>query len=100
MSTRPQLRPIYRLLARVQRRERMAEAIELTVRYSLPAGLILAAGAVISSRAFLTPMDWAWVASAPIPVVLGWAALRRRSLRATARRVDAHYRLHDRLGNA
>ncbi|NVB40428.1 hypothetical protein G6O69_21490 [Pseudenhygromyxa sp. WMMC2535] len=100
MSQRPQLRPIYRLLARVQRRERLAEALALIVRVALPAGLLLAAVAVISARALMTPMAWAWAASAPIPVVLAWAIFRPRSLRATARRVDGHYRLHDRLGNA
>src|SRR5690606_39216902 len=100
MSKRPELRPIYSLLARVQRRERAAEALALTVRVALPAGLIVAAAAVVSSRLLMTPIDWAWAALAPIPAVLGWVAVRRRSLRATARRVDAHYRLDDRLGNA
>lgn len=100
MSKRPELRPIYTLLGRVQRRERAAEALELVVRIALPVGLIIAALAVISARLLLTPMDWTWAAVAPIPVVLAWVALRRRSLQATARRVDAHYRLYDRLGNA
>ncbi len=100
MSKRPELRPIYGLLGRVQRRERAADALSLTVRIALPAGLILAALAVISARLLLTPMNWTLAAVIPIPLVLAWAAVRRRSLRATARRVDAHYRLHDRLGNA
>jgi hypothetical protein len=100
MSKRPELRPIYRLLARVQRRERAAEALALTVRVALPAGLIIAAAAVVSSRLLLTPIDHAYAAVAPIPMVLAWVAVRRRSLRATARRIDAHYRLDDRLGNA
>lgn len=100
MSKRPELRPIYGLLGRVQRRERAADALSLTVRIALPAGLIIAALAVISARLLLTPMNWTLAAVVPIPLVLLWAALRRRSVRATARRVDAHYRLHDRLGNA
>ena len=100
MSKRPELRPIYGLLGRVQRRERTADALSLTVRIALPAGLILAALAVISARLLMTPMDWTLAAVVPIPLVLAWAAMRRRSVRATARRVDAHYRLHDRLGNA
>ena len=100
MSKRPELRPIYSLLASVQRRERAAEALELTVRVALPAGLMIAAFAVISARLMMTPMDYAAAAVAPIPVVWLWVLVRRRSLRATARRVDAHYRLHDRLGNA
>jgi hypothetical protein len=100
MSKRPELRPIYGLLGRVQRRERAADALSLTVRIALPDGLILAALAVISARLLLTPIDWTLAAVAPIPVVLAWALVRRRSLRATARRVDAHFRLHDRLGNA
>lgn len=100
MSKRPELRPIYGLLGRVQRRERAADALSLTVRIALPVGLILAALAIISARLLLTPLDWTLAAVAPIPVVLAWALVRRRSVRATARRVDAHYRLHDRLGNA
>jgi hypothetical protein len=100
MSKRPELRPIYSLLSRVQRRERAAEALALIVRVALPSGLILAALAVISARLLLTPIDFAWVALAPIPVVLAWVMVRPRSLRATARRVDSHYRLDDRLGNA
>jgi hypothetical protein len=100
MSKRPELRPIYGLLGRVQRRERAADALSLTVRIALPIGLILAALAVISARLLLTPIDWTLAAVAPIPIVLAWAAIRRRSVRATARRVDAHFRLHDRLGNA
>jgi hypothetical protein len=100
MSKRPELRPIYSLLARVQQRERAAEALALTVRVALPAGLIIAAASVVSTRLLMTPTDYAWAALAPIPLVLGWVLVRRRSLRATARRVDAHYRLHDRLGNA
>jgi hypothetical protein len=100
MSKRPELRPIYSLLARVQRRERAAEALALTVRIALPVGLCIAAASVVSARLLLTPIDYAWAALAPIPVVLAWVAIRRRSLRATARRVDAHYRLHDRIGNA
>ncbi|PRQ06295.1 hypothetical protein [Enhygromyxa salina] len=100
MSKRPELRPIYSLLTRVQRRERAAEALALTVRVALPAGLMIAAVAVIGARLLMTPIDWTLAAVAPIPVVLAFVAVRRRSLRATARRVDAHYRLHDQLGNA
>ncbi|PRP92639.1 hypothetical protein ENSA5_48210 [Enhygromyxa salina] len=100
MSKRPELRPIYSLLGRVQRRERAAEALALTVRVALPAGLMIAAFAVISARLLMTPVNWTVAAVAPIPVVLAWVAIRRRSIRATARKVDAHYRLHDRLGNA
>jgi hypothetical protein len=100
MSKRPELRPIYSLLARVQRRERTAEALALTVRVALPAGLIIAAASVVSARLLMTSIDYAWAALVPIPLVLAWVSVRRRSLRATARRVDAHYRLHDRLGNA
>lgn len=100
MSKRPELRPIYNLLGRVQRRERAAEALALTVRVALPMGLIVAAAAVISARLLMTPIDYAWAALAPIPAVLVWVAVRGRSLRATARRVDGHYRLDDRLGNA
>lgn len=100
MSKRPELRPIYSLLSRVQRRERAAQALELTIRVALPVGLMIAAFAIISARLLMTPMDWTLAAVAPIPVVLAFVAIHRRSLRATARRVDAHYRLHDRLGNA
>lgn len=100
MSKRPELRPIYSLLGRVQRRERAAEALAATVRVALPAGLIIAAAAVVSSRLLMTPIDYAYAAMAPIPLVLAYVALRRRSARATARRIDAHYRLDDRLGNA
>ena len=100
MSKRPELRPIYSLLSRVQRRERFVDGLALVVRVALPAGLLLAAAAVVSARLMMTPLEWAWAALAPIPLVLAFALLRRRSLRATARRIDAHYRLHDRLGNA
>jgi hypothetical protein len=100
MSKRPELRPIYRLLARVQSRERLADALTLVVRIGLPSGLVLAAIAVVASRLLLTPLELIWLALAPTPLALLWALLRPRSLRAAARRVDAHYRLDDRLGNA
>jgi hypothetical protein len=100
MSKRPELRPIYRLLARVQSRERFSDAITLVLKIGLPAGLVLAAIAVVSARMFMTPLELIWAAAVPAPIVLLWALVRPRSIRAAARRVDAHYRLDDRLGNA
>lgn len=94
------LQPIFKLVRAVQRRERLSDAAEGLARVALPAGLALAAVAVMLARTFCLPLGVAWVAALPVPAVLAWAYLRPRSVRATARRIDAHFGLFDRLGNA
>jgi len=88
------------LLGAVQRRERLADAAVALARVALPAGLWIAAGALLGIRL----LGWApvilWACALPVPLVLGWAMLRPRSLRKTARRVDEHYGLGDQLGSA
>lgn len=101
MSRSPKLDPIYRLVRAVQRRERLSDAALGLARVALPSGLMIAALAVAASRAFCLPLGLlAWAAALPVPAVVAWAYLRPRSVRAAARRIDAHYDLHDRLGNA
>lgn len=94
------LRAIEARLRLVVARERLAEAAWGLARFALPAGLLLASATVLLARLGHSPLGLAWLSVLPIPVVFAWAFARPRSLRKTARRVDAHYNLHDRIGNA
>ena len=88
------------LLATTQRRQRLADAAVGLARWGLPAGLFIAAGALALIRAFDAPTTILWLTAVPVPAILGWALLRPRSLRATARKIDEHYGLEDQLGSA
>jgi hypothetical protein len=96
----PSLAPIVRLLQIVRRRDRISDAATALVRFSLPAGLLLAAAAIAAHRLLGTPFELAWLAMLPVPAAILWAYARPRSMRAIARRVDAHFGLDDRLGSA
>ncbi len=89
-----------RLLRAVIRRQRIAEATALLARIALPCGLVIAALAILAARRLGTPISLAWLATLPLPLVLGYALLRPRSPRIAARRADHCYALADRLGNA
>lgn len=99
------LRAVHRLVRAVQRRERVAEATALLTSLALPLGLgVTAIGLAAAHRwgAGDPPsLTWLpWLGLAPVPLALAWAMLRPRQLRAAARRLDAHYGLHDLLGGA
>ncbi|MCA9708614.1 MAG: hypothetical protein KDK70_22385, partial [Myxococcales bacterium] len=91
---------VHRLLAAVRRRRRLADATWGLARVALPAGLWLAAAALLAIRRLGAPPELLWVTALPVPLTLAWAALRRHPWRATARAIDAHYGLDDALGNA
>lgn len=88
------------LLHAVRRREQLADATFAFARLGLPTALALAAIAIATLRLAGAPKAVLWIAFAPFPVIAAWALTRRRSWRATARRVDHHYALADRLGSA
>ncbi len=88
------------LLSAVQRRERFADAARVLARWGLPAGLWLAAGALAGIRLLGWPPMLLWICALPVPAIVGWATLRPKPLRVTARRVDEHYGLGDQLGSA
>lgn len=90
------------LVSVILRRERLADATWGLTRVALPAGLLIAAAAIASARVLGLPgaAAWAWLGLAPVPGVLLWAFARPRSRRAAARRLDRHYDLKDRIGNA
>jgi len=88
------------LVRAVQRRERLADGAAHLARAALPAGLLVATAAIVSARLLGTPLELAFAALLPVPAALLWAYLRPRSRRVTARRIDAHYGLHDQIGNA
>jgi hypothetical protein len=89
-----------RLLRAVRRRERLADAARTLARWGLPAGLLIAAVTLLAIRRLGAPPVLLWLTATPVPALLGWALARKRSWRATARRVDDHYGLDDRIGNA
>ena len=89
-----------RLLRAVIRRQRIAEATALLARIALPCGLVIAALAILAARRLGSPISLAWLATLPVPAVLGFALLRPRSPRLAARQSDRCYALADRLGNA
>jgi len=91
---------VLRLLAVVRRRERLAAALVGLSRYALPAGLLIATGALLAERLLGAALQWGWAAVMPIFLVVAWAYVRPRPWRATARRIDEHYHLHDLLGSA
>jgi hypothetical protein len=89
-----------RLLAGVRRRERLADAARGLARFALPAGLFIAAISIFAIRIVGVGPMVLWLTAAPVPVILAWAFLRPRSMRATARKVDTHYGLDDEIGAA
>ncbi|HWB75472.1 MAG TPA: hypothetical protein VG755_10970 [Nannocystaceae bacterium] len=89
-----------RLLAAGIRRQRLADAAWGLARIALPAGLVIAALAIVLVRRFGVPELALWSCALPVPAVLAWAWLRPRSSRRVARRLDEHHGLHDRLGAA
>lgn len=94
------LRAVPRLLRAVQRRERLAESAALLTRAALPLGCLLAAIGLAAARRLGAPPWLPWLGLVPVPAALAYAWLRPRALRLSARRVDAHYGLHDLLGGA
>ena len=88
------------LVRAVQRRERVADGATYLARAALPAGLLVATAALVAARLLGTPIELAFAALLPVPAALLWAYLRPRSRRITARRIDAHFGLHDQLGSA
>jgi hypothetical protein len=98
------LHAVHRVVRAVQRRERLAEATVLLTSLALPLGLLLtAAGLAAANRWSVAEPALAylpWLGLAPAPLVLLWALLRERPLRQAARRLDAHYALHDVIGGA
>jgi hypothetical protein len=99
------LRAVHRLVRAVQRRERLAEATALLTTVALPLGLLIAAvGLAAMHRWGQTEpptLTWLpWLGLVPAPLALLWSWLRPRPLRQSARRLDAHYNLHDLLGGA
>ena len=94
------LRAVHRLVRAVQRRERLAEATALLTGVALPLGLLIAAVGVAATRRYDAPAWLPWLGLAPVPLALLWAALRPRPARGAARRLDAHYGLHDLIGGA
>ncbi|MFY0532821.1 hypothetical protein [Nannocystis pusilla] len=91
---------VTRLVRAAARRERIADAAALLTRVALPLGCAIAAVAVVADRRLDAPAWLAWLGLAPAVVVLVWAAVRRARPRRVARRIDAHYGLHDLIGNA
>ncbi len=91
---------VTQLLHAVRRRERLADAAHGLARVALPAGLFTAAVAIFAIRIVGTSPAVLWLTAAPVPVILAWVFLRPRSMRATARRIDAHYGLDDEIGAA
>jgi len=81
-------------------RERMADIAWGLGAIALPAGLVVAAAALIVARLLCLPVSLTWAALLPVIGVVVWASIRPRSLRAAARRLDKHYGLHDQLGHA
>lgn len=94
------VRSVHRLLRAVRRRERLADVTRLLARWGLPAGLLVAAVALVAVRRLGAPPLLLWLTAVPVPALVGWALLRKRSWRATVRRIDEHYGLDDRLGSA
>ncbi|WP_434426900.1 hypothetical protein [Nannocystis pusilla] len=91
---------VARLVRAAARRERIADAAALLTRVALPLGCAIAAVAVVADRRLDAPTWLAWLGLAPAVVVLVYAAVRPARPRRVARRIDAHYGLHDLIGNA
>ncbi|MEM6991677.1 MAG: hypothetical protein AAF721_14315, partial [Myxococcota bacterium] len=94
------MKAVQRIIAAVERRQRLADATWGLARIALPAGLFIAAGLLIATRRFGVPPQALWLTALPVPAVLAWALLRRHAWRGLARRIDAHYGTADELGNA
>ncbi|MDC0723236.1 hypothetical protein [Nannocystis bainbridge] len=91
---------VTRLVRAACRRERIADAAALLTRVALPLGCALAAVALVASRRLDAPAWLAWLGLVPAAAVLVWAVVRPARPRRVARRIDAHYGLHDLIGNA
>ena len=89
-----------KLLQAVRRRERIADAACCIARFGLPSGLVAAAVSLAMVRLAQFPPSILWATLVPMPLIIAWAWLRPRSIRVSARRLDAHYGLHDQLGTA
>lgn len=88
------------LLRAVRRRERWSHALVGCARTGLPAALGVGALGVVAMRWWGASPWFLLLAMLPFVGVVLVAWLRPRPLRAVARRVDAHYGLHDVLGSA
>jgi len=93
------LDPVFTLLRVVRRRDRMVAAVRHAKLIALPAGLALGAAAIAAVRLLDAPPQALWLPVAPMACVLAWSLFHDRELRPVARRLDDHYRLHDRIGN-
>jgi len=91
---------VERLVRAVCRRERVADAAALLTRVALPLGCLLAAVGVLATRRLDAPAWLGWLGLVPVVLVLVYALVRPARPRRTARRIDAHYDLHDLIGNA
>src|SRR5690606_20269530 len=91
---------VERLVRATCRRERLAAAAALLTRVALPLGCALATVGVLATRRLDAPAWLAWLGLAPVVGVLLYAGLRPPRPRHAARRIDAHYQLHDLIGNA
>lgn len=94
------MKSVHSIIAAVVVRQRIADAAWGLARIALPAGLFIAALMLVATRRFDVPPQALWLTAVPVPLVLGWALLRRHPWRAVARRIDAHYGTGDELGNA
>ncbi len=92
--------PLRRLVTSVGRRQRMLDSVTALAHRGFPLGLALLAASTLSARWVGSPPRWAWLALVPVVLSLGWASLRPRGWRGDARKLDAHYGLGDKIGNA
>ncbi|TPV96325.1 MAG: hypothetical protein B7733_05000 [Myxococcales bacterium FL481] len=100
MNEPPNVDVLRELVAKVGRRERVADAVGQLHRIAFPAGLLLLAASVVGIRATSLSPWWAMASVLPVVGVIAWASGRPRDWRGDARRLDAHYGLHDQIGNA
>ncbi|MCY1058837.1 hypothetical protein [Nannocystis sp. SCPEA4] len=91
---------VERLVRAACRRERIADAAALLTRVALPLGCVLAAAGVLATRRLDAPAWLGWLGLVPVVLVLVYAVVRPARPRRAARKIDAHYGLHDLIGNA
>ncbi len=97
---RSRVAQIEELARRVERRDRIQQAVEQSLVIGFPIACLVVASAWAAHRRLETPFELVGLASIPFLVIVLLVFLRKRSLLEGAHRIDVHYALPDTLTNA